>query len=959
MARALRSSGASASASTSPATTNGTATRARLKRKRTADDDQQQGSPKHAPRRDDDDDSASPLTDLAPSPAVKHEHDDGTPNGDLQTPNTTHTPLPDAPHTPKEDTRSPTPYAFIDRCDVPLDPQDAHKLLTVLEMFDTQSLLARHVPSGDVSLRAMLKNPANSFRTIRAAVASLAPPQTHSRARPSLEVTAQRSFCELALGLLDEVAQKQGISKDRTSVYQVSAGHKSTHGLGDLKPVRYALQQTIHRTDYYTSISDDALTPEKAASLATGQANLIAVIPSIAIPATAMPTLGSYTRKPQTYISPPQPPVYTLPSLLELSYGTRTSFAPTYDSGSSAVTRSAVDGIVARRMKAGRALGPPPVLGGEARRDKDSDMDMSDGATQLKPTPSIHPDLVLVIDPALVPAPESTSPTTPGVVSKLDPTLDPDTTSALEAAFQELALEESVRGLLDSNARAMTTLVDMQNERLQRWDSRKPDLGVLDGKGEELELAACIEKTLCMLASLRPRTILDALSPVSTNPPLSAQTSIIPPATTLRAVHRTLPTEPSPGYRGTLDPRDPRGEMALRDNTTIKVGNVSVPVPPAVPVPAPATPVGGAVRPLAGGVRPAYAATPTSGYYAQAGGQYPQAQLQATYPQAGQYGQAPAGQYPTPGQYPMQYAQAQYGAYQGAQYPGAGVGQQGQYAAGAQQGQYATGQYPPAGQQGQYPPAAAQQGQQYPFPYQYNPAAQAAGASGYPGAVQGATYPNPAQPGAYPAVQGATYPNPAQAGAYPAPTQAGAYPAPTQAGAYPTPGQATVYPTPGQANSNTPRVITNVVKPAAQGVWSPGQGYTPGGAGGYTPTAAAGYTPGAGGGYTPTAGAGYTPGAAYSPAVGQGYTPVATPGQAYPASAASGSYTPTAAYAPTPVKPGARGPIPPHVMSTPGTPASPSTYLPSATPVAANPGAAAGYAWNGGAGTPTPGARTM
>lgn len=143
MARALRSSGASASASTSPATTNGTATRARLKRKRTADDDQQQGSPKHAPRRDDDDDSASPLTDLAPSPAVKHELDEGTPNGDLNTPNTTHTPLPDAPQTPKENTRSPTPYAFTDRCDVPLDPQDTHKLLTVLEML-VHALLCRH-----------------------------------------------------------------------------------------------------------------------------------------------------------------------------------------------------------------------------------------------------------------------------------------------------------------------------------------------------------------------------------------------------------------------------------------------------------------------------------------------------------------------------------------------------------------------------------------------------------------------------------------------------------------------------------------------------------------------------------------------------------------------------------------------------------------------------------------------
>lgn len=205
-----------------------------------------------------------------------------------------------------------------------------------------------------------------------------------------------------------------------------------------------------------------------------------------------MPTLGSYSRKPQTYTSPPQPPVYTLPSLLELSYGPRTSFAPTYDSGSSAVTRSDVDGIVARRMRAGRALGPPPVLASEVRTDKDKDAEMSDAVTHPKPASSIHPDLIPVIDPAL--APESASPATPSIVSKLDPSLDPDTITALDAAFQELALEESVRGLLESNAKAMTALVDMQNDRLQRWDSRKPDLSLLDGKGEELELgeSSCV-----------------------------------------------------------------------------------------------------------------------------------------------------------------------------------------------------------------------------------------------------------------------------------------------------------------------------------------------------------------------------------------------------------------------------------------------------------------------------------
>lgn len=114
MARALRSSGASSAA----ATPNGAGRTRVLKRKRTGDDDH---SPQPAPRRDTD--SASPLTDLAPSPAVKHEDDDldggdvvngdgdGV-NGDGDEPNSD----------------------LVDGCDQPPSASDAHKLLTVLEM---------------------------------------------------------------------------------------------------------------------------------------------------------------------------------------------------------------------------------------------------------------------------------------------------------------------------------------------------------------------------------------------------------------------------------------------------------------------------------------------------------------------------------------------------------------------------------------------------------------------------------------------------------------------------------------------------------------------------------------------------------------------------------------------------------------------------------------------------------
>ncbi|KAH7340955.1 hypothetical protein B0J17DRAFT_340339 [Rhizoctonia solani] len=929
MARALRSSGASGAATTpTPPATNGTATRARaLKRKRNGDDDH---SPKPAPRRDTD--SASPLTDLAPSPAVKNEaddtegpHDDDSPNGSDNLGNgdgnTVSAPVSAQP-------RSPTPGAFVDGCDQAPSTDDAHKLLTVLEMFDTQNLLARHVPPADISLRAMLKSSAHSIRSLKAAIIALAPTQPHPRTRLSLEQTAQRSFCDLALGLVEEISQKQPASKDRTSIFQLSAEHKPKSE-DDTKPTRYALQQTVYGVDYYTSVSSDSLTPEKAVALATGQASLTAIIPAVSIPISSMPKLGAYSRKP--------PVAHSLwyihqgtntTGITELSYGSRCSFAPTYDSSGSTVTRFEVDDLVARRTKGSKAFGPPPPLPPPLTRERDSEMLDTDAGQKTKT--DIHPDLVPVttIDPSLEPeaASSSTPPSIPKIASTLDPTLDPELCTALDTAFQELTLEDSVRGLLESNARAMTRLVDLQNERFQRWDLRKPDPRVLDvGEGEELQLARCIETTLGLLASLRPRTILSSIP--------SEPTSLIPPASALRALHHTLPTEPSPGYRGTLDPRR---EMSLRDDTTIKMANAPapVPIPPTVGTPRQAVPQLAAATPRPGYPTPA---TAGSAYYGQQQG----------------YPQTPVGQYPQAQVQPQ-------GAYPQTQYAGYPQQQSQQQA----QGQYPI-QYPTTAQQGQYPVGAQAQapaGQaQYPYPYNYpTPQVGAYPQTGYPAGQPGAgAYPTPA-PGqsAYPSTSAAgqapVYPAQGQAGAYPTPAQATGYPATGQPAAYPTPGQAATYPTPGQATTYpapttayptpsaanypapapaataTPRVITNMIKPATQGVWSPGQGYTA------TPTSAA---PGTYPGYNPAVAGAQpqypsTPGVPYSP-------------------------SPTGAYAATPVKPAAalRGPIPPHVRSTPGTPASPSTYLPGTgghTPLPAV-GAAPYAAWNGqGTATPRP-----
>ncbi|KAJ1309695.1 hypothetical protein OPQ81_006460 [Rhizoctonia solani] len=933
MARALRSSGASGTATTpTPPATNGTATRARaLKRKRNGDDDH---SPKPAPRRDETD-SASPLTDLAPSPAVKDEADDSEAlNGDENTPNGSDKPASGnaeaVPTAATSVTPSPTPGGFVDGCDQPPPADDAHKLLTVLEMFDTQSLLARHVPPANISLRAMLKNSTHSIRSLRAAVTALAPSQTHPRARLSLEQTAQRSFCDLALGLLEEISQKQPASRDRISIFQVSEDNQSKLE-DETKPTRYALQQTIHGTDYYTSVSSDSLTPDKAATLVTGQASLTAIIPAVPIPVDSMPKLGAYSRRPPIpHALWYTPQGVTASGITELSYGTRCSFAPTYDSSGSTITRSEVEELFARRTKGSKPFGPPPPLPPPLPVDRDTEM-TDDAAAQKTKAATIHPDLVPVpaIDPSL--ESESTSPSStasiPKIASTLDPTLHPELCTALDTAFEQLALEDSVRGLLESNARAMTRLVDLQNERFQQWDLRKPDPRVLDVGDEELQLARCIEKTLGLLTSLRPRTILSSLP--------SEPTSLVPPASALRALHRTLPTEASPGYRGTLDPRR---EMALRDDMTIKMANIPAPVPapPAVGTPRQAVPP----QLAAAAPRPAPTAA-GSPYYAHHQGY-----------------QAPVGQYPQTQVQPQ-------GAYPQGQYPGYQQPQSQQQPQPQPQGQYPV-QYPPTAQQGQYPQAQAPAGQaQYPYPYNYSSTQPATypqpgytapaqpGAAAYPAPTPGqnAVYPAAAAAAAPVAGQTPVYPAQAPAGTYPTPTQAANYPAagqpttyaaPGQTATYPTPGQATtyptpttVYPTPSAANyptptpaaaTTTPRVITNMIKPAAQGVWSPGQGYTA------TPTSAAP--------------AGYNLG--YNPAVA-GAQPQypSTPGAGVPYSP-----SPAGAYAATPVKPAAplRGPIPPHVRSTPGTPASPSTYLPG-TPLPAV-GTVPYAAWNG-QGTPT------
>jgi hypothetical protein len=162
-------------------------------------------------------------------------------------------------------------------------------------------------------------------------------------------------------------------------------------------------------------------------------------------------------------------------------------------------------------------------------------------------------------------------------------------------------------------------------------------------------VAQAITDSLVLLASLRPRSTQDS-------------SSLVPPPEFLRKLHRSLPSEPSEGWFGTLPPSN---LTALRDDTTLQIkagvtipvgalsgaGSTTLPLPAittgttttAASKPATQTNYANFTYPSYGGnqYRGAYAYTPSANpyypnAYPQSSGQPAQAQAQATQPYIGQ-----------------------------------------------------------------------------------------------------------------------------------------------------------------------------------------------------------------------------------------------------------------------------------------------------------------------------------
>jgi len=234
-----------------------------------------------------------------------------------------------------------------------------------------------------------------------------------------------------------------------------------------------------------------------------------------------------------------------------------------------------------------------------------------------------------------------------------DPHFEPDQMASIKDFMSALELEVAIEELLDRNNRAIARLEELQTQRLggENGGTSQVEVG-----SEEWDLAQGITDSLALLASLRPRSSKDS-------------SSLIPSSELLRKLHRTLPSEPSEGWFGTLPP----GNLtALRDDTTMQIKpGVSIPVgtlsgPGSATLPSPAissgTPTTATSKPAAqaayanfpypnyGGnqYRGAYAYTPSANPY------YPNAYAQTP----GQTGQsAQASQQPYVGQ------QQQYNSY--------------------------------------------------------------------------------------------------------------------------------------------------------------------------------------------------------------------------------------------------------------------------------------------------------
>ncbi|KAG1716775.1 hypothetical protein ID866_373 [Astraeus odoratus] len=567
--------------------------------------------------------------------------------------------------------------------DVPMDPSDAQQILDILDLIDTQGLLDRVFPlpssdlsgpstsksqSGTYSLRTLLRESSqHPLHVLRTAVQNLFPISYNSRSRTSSPAAQQLRFCHLAQSLLDQaschsVPLPLDIETILSDVPEPPPENDNKPAMGSPHPEKpshnhrnrkYALMQRLPSGTWWSSLNSDLIpTNIKAISdMQTANAALVAVLPSssnlppseVCTPGSTAPekpssiTLGTYsTKKPPGHKQKlPGPRRVSCGSFLD--YGPYTSFAPSFDQ----------DGVEVGRGVLGEVL-----WSWEERKKRWAEQDRCNseiaGIDRSGDVSSPLQDTQQTVVVNGIDTPP-----------QMDELVDDDSFEGLfskeqirllKEALVNLELEDAIQELLERNARALKRLGELQNLRLMAAGGFTP---VQEGS-EEWEIAQGIYDSLTLLTSLRPRSSSTDVPP------------LVPSASALRKLHRTLPTAPTQGWYGTLPPARP---TALRDDSTLYIKSTATTLPSSTP--AASTPTSTAQTTPSTTVTPAqpypaysynYAAPYRTGYQFKASPTYyPNAY---TTPATGQTQTSsqyyPSQQYSTTGQQQYAYSWYQY-----------------------------------------------------------------------------------------------------------------------------------------------------------------------------------------------------------------------------------------------------------------------------------------------------------
>ncbi|KAI0793340.1 hypothetical protein C8Q75DRAFT_556825 [Abortiporus biennis] len=466
--------------------------------------------------------------------------------------------------------------------EVPLRAEDASKILEILESIDSQGLLDRVFPlsteqensstnaiagpssnSQSHSMRALLKDcDRYSLKVLRSAVQQLLPISTHPRSPSSPPAAEQLRFCSLALSLLDQASLHAAPVPPNSSGLLPEFKSEPSSALNDISsPQKYALVQRLPTGDYWTSLNSG--TPhdgKELRDLPTAHAELVSIFPTSSSYHSKLErpvTLGSYSLKKASHGVPfyQKEQQRRVACGRYLSYGPYASFAPVFDHDGAEVGRLTMGEVIFQQERKRRVEQMKARLSGGSVIKANSEKSLKQKEKQRE------------VD----------------LDKSLEGLLSLEQVESLKSTLGSVELEHAVQELLGRNAKAMERLEELQLQRLGgdgggsstvKVSSEEWDLGILD--------------SLTVLASLRPRSGKTD----DEHPPL------IPTASALRKLHRTLPLDDQGGWYGTLPPGR---ATAARDNTTIQIrkGVPALPSVPATPVTniSPVTPAPKAVAP--------------------------------------------------------------------------------------------------------------------------------------------------------------------------------------------------------------------------------------------------------------------------------------------------------------------------------------------------------------------------